>query len=118
MPIGVLNKGGKEGIVRVAQLLGHKTILVDDYNEFKNYSHEYKLVALINDLPDCQNLITYKHPEKAIYIFGDNSEFEVQFRDAMKALDCDRVVIPTTMVKDENACSMVLYDRLVKLGHQ
>ena len=117
MPIGVLNLGGKEPIAQVANMMcGEKLMRHDTYKEFEKWIPKgYRLVFMINDLDNCQNLIDYKPPEKAIYIFGDNSEDKKMFRDAVKDMEGDRVYIPTKMLRDENACAVLLYDRIVKL---
>lgn len=116
MPIGVLFKGGKEGIAQVTKMMGERIVRFETYKEFEKFTPEYTLVFLINDLPDLQNLIEYKHPEKAIYIIGDNSEDEIRFRDEVKDMKGDRVFIPCSMLRDENTCAIVLYDRMVKCG--
>jgi len=119
MTIGCLNKGGKEGLVHVGIGFEHRVIRQDTYKEFEQYIPEYTLVFLVNDVPlelAPLNLKTYTHPEKAIYIFGDNSEDKISFYDEVKDLKGDFVEIPCKMIQDDHACAVVLYDRLVKLN--
>ena len=114
--IGCLNRGGKEGLVHVGIGFDVSVMRLDTYKEFEQHIPEYTLVFLVDSVPNIQSLKDYKHPENAIYIFGDNSEFDKSFYNEVKDIKGDFVAIPCKMIKDDYACAIVLYDRLIKNG--
>jgi tRNA(Leu) C34 or U34 (ribose-2'-O)-methylase TrmL len=82
---------------------------VDDL--FAVVPHDCVPVA-VDLLADARSLVTYKHPERAFYIFGpEDGTLGKAITDRCR----DRVFVPTAFCMNLAACvNVVLYDRAAK----
>lgn len=97
------------GITSVGHQRNIPVIRTDDIMSVIPYNHVPVAIELVSS---ARSIISYKHPENALYIFGaeDNT-----LGDRILSKCRDIIYIPTSFCLNLAACvNVVLYDRLMK----
>jgi tRNA G18 (ribose-2'-O)-methylase SpoU len=88
----------------------------DDFEAFRNSVPSNQKLICIEIDGQSKDLITYKHPKRAIYILG--AEDHGLSEEILKASDKDIVHIPGKACLNVSvAGSIVMYDRILKMAN-